>query len=80
MAFNPADVDVHKHLEGANYPASGEELASAAQSNDAPDALIKALRDLSDEKLSGPEEARAALVREKARRGRAELRQLRNSE
>jgi hypothetical protein len=32
--FDP--VNVQKHLEGAYYPASGEELDSTAESNDAP--------------------------------------------
>ena len=80
MAFNPADVDVHKYLASAHYPASGEELTSTAQSNDAPEALIGALRELGNEKFSGPEEVSAALLRQKARRGRADLRQRRRPE
>ncbi len=73
MDFNPAHVDLSKHLAGANYPASGEELASAARSNDAPSALVEELRNLTTEKLSSPDEVRAALVRESARRERARL-------
>lgn len=71
MDFNPAHVDLRKHLAGANYPASGEELASAARSNDAPSALVEELRNLTTEKLSSPDEVRAALVRESAGRERA---------
>ena len=33
MDFDP--VDVQKHLKGANYPATGEQLAATAESNDA---------------------------------------------
>lgn len=80
MSSNPIRVDVHKHLEGINYPARGEELASAARSNNAPDALVEALRDLGYQKLSGPGEVKAALVRQVSRRERAGLRLLRPPE
>ncbi len=42
MDFNP--IEVQKHLKGANYPASGEELASIAQGNDAPGELVDRLQ------------------------------------
>ncbi len=61
MDFNP--VDVQKNLKGADYPASGEELASTAESNDAPDDLIEQLRSLGDENFSGPDQVMAALKR-----------------
>jgi hypothetical protein len=80
MSSNPVHVDAHRHLEGVNYPARGEELASVARSNDAPDALVEALRNLGDQKLSGPGEVKAALVRQVIRRERAELRLLRPPE
>ena len=44
--FNP--VEVQKHLQGADYPASGEGLASSAERN---------------ESFSGPPEVMAALKR-----------------
>ncbi len=39
MDFNP--VDVQKHLKGANYPASGEQLGSTAEGNKAPSDLVR---------------------------------------
>ncbi len=61
MDFNP--VDVQKHLKGADYPASGEDLASTAESNDAPGELVERLRSLGDEDFSGPDQVMAALKR-----------------
>jgi hypothetical protein len=61
MDFNP--VEVQKHLKGADYPASGEELASLAESNDAPGDLVEELRSLGDETFSGPDKVMAALKR-----------------
>ncbi len=61
MDFNP--VEVQKHLKGANYPASGKELASTAESNDAPNDLIEKLQNLGDEEFSGPDQVMAALKR-----------------
>ena len=59
MDFNP--IEVQKHLKGADYPASGEELASVAESNNAPDELVEELRSLGDTELSGPDKVMAAL-------------------
>ena len=59
MDFNP--VDVQEHLKGANYPASGEQLASTAEDNDASGELVKRLRNLGDEEFSGPDQVMAAL-------------------
>lgn len=73
MAFDPIDKDLPSHLDGATFPARGEELASVAQSNGAPDTLVEELRDLGDETFSGPDEIRAALIRQLARRERARL-------
>ena len=61
MDFNP--VDVQKNLVGADYPASGEELASTAESNGAPGDLVEQLRSLGDEDFSGPDQVMAALKR-----------------
>ena len=61
MDFNP--VDVQKHLKGANYPASGEQLGSTAEGNKAPSDLVQKLRNLGDEEFSGPDEVMAALKR-----------------
>ncbi len=61
MDFNP--VEVQKHLKGVDYPASGDELASTAEGNDAPGDLVEQLRDQGDEEFSGPDQVTAALKR-----------------
>jgi hypothetical protein len=61
MDFNP--VDVQKHLKGASYPASGEQLAATAEGNDAPADLVEQFRNLGDEEFSGPDKVMAALKR-----------------
>jgi hypothetical protein len=61
MEFNP--IEVQKHLKGADYPASGEELASLAESNNAPEELVEKLRSLGNEEFSGPDKVMAALKR-----------------
>ncbi len=61
MEFNP--VEVQKHLKGVNYPANGDELASTAESNDAPGDLVEQLRNHGDEEFSGPDQVMAALKR-----------------
>jgi hypothetical protein len=37
-------TEVQRHLKGVDYPASGDDLARAAQGNGAPDELVEALR------------------------------------
>jgi hypothetical protein len=59
--INP--IDVQKCLKGTDYPASGEELASTAESNDALGELVEQLRSLGDEDFSGPDQVMAALKR-----------------
>jgi len=61
MDYNP--IDVQKHLKGADYPASGEQLASTAESNDAPNDLVEKLRGFGSEEFSGPDKVMAALKR-----------------
>jgi len=61
LDFNP--IEVQKHLKGADYPASGEELASAAEQNNAPKELVEKLRSFGDERFSGPDKVMAALKR-----------------
>ncbi len=59
MDFNPDDAQ--QYLEGVEYPASKEELLSAAESNGAPDTMIRMLGGLSRPEYSGPEELAADL-------------------
>ena len=61
MDFNP--IEVQKHLKGVNYPAGKEDLASTAESNNAPDALVERLRNLPDQTFSGPDDVQEALKR-----------------
>ncbi len=61
MDFNP--IDVQKHLKGVSYPASKEDLASTAESNDAPSGLVEQLRNLPDQLYTGPDDVQQALKR-----------------
>ena len=54
MDFNPDDAQ--QYLEGADYPASKEEVAATAESNGAPDELVERIRALSTPEFSGPKE------------------------
>ena len=54
MAFNPEDAP--KYLKGVDYPASKEDLISAAETNGAPDELIELIGTLGRPEFSGPED------------------------
>jgi len=49
------------YLEGVDYPASKEDLTSAAEDNGAPEELIERLRTLGRPSFSGPDEVVAEL-------------------
>jgi hypothetical protein len=57
--FDPDDT-AH-YLEGVDYPASKEDLASAAEGNGAPEELVERLRTLGRPTFSGPGEVVAEL-------------------
>ncbi len=59
MDFNPDDAQ--QYLEGVDYPANKEELISAAESNGAPETMIRMLGGLSRSEYSDPEELAADL-------------------
>jgi hypothetical protein len=59
MDFNPDDA--HQYLEGVDYPASKEELTTAAESNGAPKELVERIGTLGRAQFSGPEEVVAEL-------------------
>ncbi len=59
MDFNPDEA--RQYLEGVDYPASKEDLASAAEGNGAPDELVERLRTLGRPTFSGPDEVVAEL-------------------
>jgi hypothetical protein len=52
---------VQRYLEGVDYPASKDELVSAARSNEAPQDFIERLVDLPITKYSDPERVRESL-------------------
>lgn len=59
--FNP--IEVQKHLKGASYPASKEDLASLAESNGAPNELVDQLRNAERDEFSGPDDVQESLKR-----------------
>lgn len=50
--FNP--IELQKHLKGVDYPASKDDLVSAAQSNGAPQEIVDQLRGMSKDSFDGP--------------------------
>ena len=59
MDFDPDDA--RQYLEDVDYPASKEDLASAAKSNGAPDELVERLHTLGRPTFSGLDEVVAEL-------------------
>ncbi len=59
MDFNPDDVQ--QYVEGADYPASKEEVAATAESNGAPEELVERIRALSTPEFSSAEEVTTEL-------------------
>lgn len=54
MDFNPDDA--HQYFKGVEYPASKEDLISAAESNNAPDALVERIGTLGRAEFSSSED------------------------
>jgi Protein of unknown function (DUF2795) len=54
MDFNPDET--HQYFEGVQYPASKEDLISAAESNNAPDALVERIGALGRAEFSNSED------------------------
>jgi hypothetical protein len=48
-------VDLQKALGGASYPAGRDDLVALAEGNNAPDAVLEALRALPDRRFDGPD-------------------------
>ncbi len=57
--FDPGDAT--QYLEGVDYPASKEDLTSAAEGNGAPEELVERLSTLGRPTFSGPDEVVAEL-------------------
>jgi hypothetical protein len=54
MDFNPDDAQ--QYVEGVDYPASKDDVASTAESNGAPAELVERIRALSTPEFSSAEE------------------------
>ncbi len=50
--FNP--IELQKHLKGVDYPASKDDLVSAAQSNGAPQGIVDQLQSMGKDSFDGP--------------------------
>jgi hypothetical protein len=59
MDVNP--IELQKHLKGVDYPASRDELVSAAEANGAPDEIVDALRNAGKDAFDGPTAVQEAL-------------------
>lgn len=59
MSFDPEDA--RKYLEGVDYPANKEDLASTAEDNGAPDELIEMIRTMARPEFSELEDVIAEL-------------------
>ncbi len=55
------EEDVQRHLEGTDYPASKDELFSAAESNSAPHGFFERLAELTIREYSDHEDVAKAL-------------------
>jgi hypothetical protein len=54
MDFDPDEAQ--QYLEGTDYPANKDEVASTAEGNGAPHELVERIRALSTPEFSGPKE------------------------
>ena len=59
MDFNPDDAQ--QYLENVEYPASKEDVISAAENNAAPDTMIQMLGGLSRPEFDSPEDVMSDL-------------------
>ena len=53
-SFNPSDVQ--QYLEGINFPASKDEVASGAESNGAPQGLVEQIKNAAKDKFQNKQE------------------------
>ena len=61
MAMQIDPIEVQRHLEGVDYPASKQDLVAAAESNGAPQKVIEALQSVEKERFDGPTAVQEAL-------------------
>lgn len=48
--------NIQQYLEGINFPASRDEVASGAESNGAPQNFVDQIRNATQERFNGPQE------------------------
>lgn len=48
--------DVQQYLEGIDFPAQKEEVASGAENNGAPQSFVDQIRNAATEQFNGPQE------------------------
>ena len=60
MDVNP--IELQKHLKGADYPASREDLVSTAESNGAPQEIVDAIRNSGKDTFDGPSAVQQAVA------------------
>lgn len=61
MADNPTPIEMQKYLKGVEYPASRDDLVSAAKDNGAPDDLVETLSNSGTDSFDSPTDVSAAL-------------------
>jgi hypothetical protein len=54
-------IQVQRHLRGAPYPATREELVNLAEENDALEEVVEALESLQEDLFDGPDDVMEAL-------------------
>ncbi|HXD27137.1 MAG TPA: DUF2795 domain-containing protein [Arthrobacter sp.] len=64
MSDAPNPIELQKALGGVDYPASVEDLVSAAEGNGADDSVLDALRALPDQEYDSPVQVTEAFSRE----------------
>ena len=52
---------LQQFLQGVNFPAQKEEVASTAEGNGAPQGLVEQIRNAATERFNGPEEVLRAV-------------------
>lgn len=53
--------DLQGYLQGINFPAQKEEVASGAESNGAPQGVVDQIRNAAAEQFNGPQEVMQAV-------------------
>jgi hypothetical protein len=55
-------IEMQRYLKGADYPMGKDALVQLAQSNDAPDDVVEALRSMNRDSFNGPNAVQEALA------------------